>query len=234
MLLDPTRFAPIALAALAACSSAAATSVETVTGACLCAPSVRPASASMNVGDRVQFTVDPSSSGYTVFRWRSSNPGVATVDSLTGVTTGVGLGQATIIAAAVKDPTVQGAAAVSIGSSSPGFDLVLESVNEVATGLPANLNAITGDIDLVASLRGTVSLFTTASLVVNNGLRDTVVATQTLPAGATARWTLRWSTAAKANGTAVFPNSEYRLRVDLASSSGTVSTNHIPATVVNP
>ncbi len=229
------RIAPIVLAALAACSSEVATKpADTRMVGCICEARVSPASAVLNAGDRIQFIV-VDGARYGSFRWRSSNSAIATVDSLTGVTTAIGSGSATIIAAAVKDPSVQAAAALTVAGSPGSLEApVIESVNEVTTGLPANLAGLKGDIDVVASMRASVSAINTASLVITNGLRDTTVATQTLAAGATARWTLRWATAARNNGSPVFPNGQYTLRVVFPSSSVTVTSTRINATVANP
>ncbi len=231
-----SRIAPIVLAALAACSSEAATKPVTAdtAGVCLCEPRVSPAAAVLDIGDRIQFNITAGAQ-YGSFWWRSSNSAVATVDSLTGVAVARSNGSVAIIATSLKDATVKAAAALTIGGTMGSMDApIVESVNEVAAGRPANLGALTGDVDVVASDRATVSAFTTASLVVNNGVRDTTVATQTLAVGATARWTLRWATAARNNGSPIFPNGQYTVKVVFPTSSATVSTTRINATVANP
>lgn len=226
--------APVALAALAACSSEAPSkpAVTDSVGICLCGPYVRPASAALNAGDRIQFTV-VGWPGYTEFRWRSSNPAIAVVDSMTGWTTALSPGSATILAAAVKDRTVQGAAAVMVGGSVGSMETPrIEAVNEVATGMPANLSALSGDVDVLVSYANPKA-GDVVSLVISNGSRDTSVAKVGLDSGSK-HFTLRWATAARVGAVPTFPNGPYLFSVALATSGQTVTSARNNAIVVNP
>jgi len=77
---------------------------------------VSPASATLHIGDTLRLSYSfgcSTTSISTAHRWSSSRDTIATVDSA-GLVRGVSGGTVTIIATAVADPNVKGAAAITI------------------------------------------------------------------------------------------------------------------------
>jgi hypothetical protein len=108
-----------ALAAVAAiaCSDQAPKSslrADTPVVDCFGEPRVSPASATLHIGDTLRLSYSLScTTTLTAHRWSSSRDTVATVDSA-GLVRGVSGGIVTIIATAVADPSVRGAAAITV------------------------------------------------------------------------------------------------------------------------
>ncbi len=108
---------PIAIA-LAACTTSVA-APQTNCASPLPSASVQPSTATLSVGDTVRLTaaLPPACAGTLptpVWRWSSSDAAVARVDSLTGLVTAVGQGNAAISAAPTFDPTIGGTATVRV------------------------------------------------------------------------------------------------------------------------
>jgi acid phosphatase type 7 len=116
--------------------------------------SVTPSSATVTVGGTVQLTAtaQPAKAAST-FVWSSSNTGVATVSSSTGLVTGVAAGTATISAAAGG---VTGTASVSVTTTPPPTnDPVLVGAGDIASCSSSGDEATAALLDDIA---GTVYL----------------------------------------------------------------------------
>ena len=112
--------AAFGLAAMS-CDDAGSTLLGGVGTSCdLLGVTVSPASITMVIGDSTVLratlpTCGGLPVGSTVF-WRSSNTGVASVDSLAGTVRAIAAGQATVIAVVGSDTLVKGAAAVTVNA----------------------------------------------------------------------------------------------------------------------
>jgi len=73
--------------------------------------SITPASAMLRIGDTLRFSIPRTSYELTTPRWRSSNPGVLSVDSLLGLATARETGASTV-------QVQQAGCAVTMGSGS--------------------------------------------------------------------------------------------------------------------
>jgi len=112
-------FAVIGLGLLiGACSADGTKSVQTPFDCTTGSMRVAPASATLHPGDSVKetasFAACPNDNVVATFRWRSSNTGVAIVDSIAGLVRAVDTGSATIIATVTENRAVQGAAALTV------------------------------------------------------------------------------------------------------------------------
>jgi hypothetical protein len=156
---------------------------------------VSPASVpNMKIGDKVTLaaSVDAGSgvSDRTV-QWSSSNVAVVTVDQ-NGVVTAVAGGTASVIAKATANPSVQGAAVITVGAN-VNATVTISSVNQTTCGTagctssPANIANITGQIDVTLNVDPGTQTLTGVDLIMNctgpgNSGADTVVASQNLGA----------------------------------------------------
>ena len=83
----------------------------------LVGPTAAPPSATLHPGDtlRVRASYTPCPAGSPAsFRWRSSDTVIAVVDSLTGLVRARSVGQATIVAAVVAEPSLVAAMALQV------------------------------------------------------------------------------------------------------------------------
>jgi hypothetical protein len=204
-------------------------SLSQVTGpdSILLPPRVMPSTLTLVIGSTATLTVVsetnvvlPNSS----IVWSSSNNSVATV-SANGLVTGINNGTVTIIASSVTDPTVKGAAAVTVGTLPPTGNVSIASINQTnAAGqsVPANLTGVAGMIDILVQVPTDSSPVTiVASVKVGT---DSLVQTRTLPAssGATglATVTFTMNTAQKdASGAPILHNGNATLTVTATTSS---------------
>lgn len=235
-----------AIAALAGCRGIVDRHVDsTVTPVvCLDDPTVTPAAATLFPGTLLQLTANiyagRCGSPRAAVTWSSSNPNIATVDAASGLVTAMqASGTVTIAAAAIAAPDVKGAAIITVMPFPAIPTVTIATINTVTgtSSAPANLGAMTGTNDVSLNVDGFAAP-RSASLIVNNGVSDTTVATVDAPAGVKS-WapTLRWDTAARrADGRLVFPNGSYTLRAiardSLASTSTTTITFNASSTTI--
>jgi len=106
----------------------------------------------------------------------SSAPAVASVSAL-GVVTGVAPGTATITIAATADPRVSAAVIVTVTPPAPPR-VSIQSVLQGSTGLPVNLANVAGQLDVVINVEPGQDPLKQVDLVVSQGGRDSVVASQ--------------------------------------------------------
>ncbi len=194
-------------------------------GECVCrGVTVSPSSAVLIAGDRL--TLSSSLTNQGGVRWSSSNPAVASVDSMSGVVLAKSQGTATIIATSAVDPAVKGGALITVLSMDVGLPgIVINSITQVETGTPANLAAMFGANDVELKLGG-ITKPMSVELIVNNGTVDSIVATAQSGSAPPASWTvrLRWNTAARTStGARVFPNGRYTLRARALEQGSTAS-----------
>jgi hypothetical protein len=200
---------------------------------------VTPASATLSIGDTVRLKyLDGGNCGQPPVQfpaiWSSSNTAAATVDSA-GLVRALGPGPTvTVTAAAKADPTVKGAALITVLSLNGTATVMINSITTVPAGVPANLASLAGAVDVTVG----VSAALPVDLVINNGTRDTVVAAGQSVSNGTNQTpaTLRWNTAAQAAGGArVFPNGAYVVRANVhAPNSTTVVSSGVSVTLNNP
>jgi hypothetical protein len=149
---------------------------------------------------------------------------VATV-SANGLVTGISNGTVTIVATSVADPTVKGAAAVTVGTVPPAGNMSIASINQTnAAGqsVPANLSGVAGTIDIL--VRVFVDSFPVTVVTSLKAGTDSLVQTKTLPAnpGATSETTvtLTMNTAQKdASGALILHNGQAVLRATATTTS---------------
>jgi uncharacterized protein YjdB len=103
---------------LGACSTDGTKSVQAPFDCTTGSMRVTPPSATLHPGDSLKeaasFAACPYDGVVATFRWRSSNTGVAIVDSMAGLVRAVDTGSVTIIATVTENPAVQGAAALTV------------------------------------------------------------------------------------------------------------------------
>ncbi|MDP1858812.1 MAG: Ig-like domain-containing protein [Gemmatimonadaceae bacterium] len=107
----------------------------------------------------------------------TSAPAVATVSAL-GVVTGVTPGTATVTVAATADPRVSASVVVTVKPPAPP-QVSIQSVLQGTTGLPVNLASASGQLDVVINAERGQDPLAQVDLVVSQGGRDSVVASQT-------------------------------------------------------
>ncbi len=160
---------------------------------------VSPASASLNVGDKITLAASVNADAGVTNRtvtWSSSNTAIATVDA-NGVVTAVAAGNATVIAKSAADPSVQGAAAITVGGGQGGNGgqavITISTVNTtncavggICSSTPANLNNVTGQLDVTVNVDPGNQRLVGVDLLLNCGAGDVVVASQTLASAAQA------------------------------------------------
>ncbi len=99
-----------------------AAKLDTAGSECLSGPRVSPGSATLVVGDTLRLVAYPAPAGcgstvaapIGTFGWHSSDAATATVDSLTGIVRARAAGSVTIITFPLSNPTVKGAAAITV------------------------------------------------------------------------------------------------------------------------
>ena len=103
---------------ICACSAEGTKSVQAPIDCITVGPQVTPAWARVQPGDSVKGTasVPPCQYDHVVatFRWRSSNPSVAVVDSIAGLLRALDTGRTSIIASLTVNRAVQGAMVLTV------------------------------------------------------------------------------------------------------------------------
>ncbi len=246
-----------AFAGLTACGDKITNSgpaVDSVVHSVTVSPSSVP---SMKIGDKVTLAASvDAGAGVTdrTVQWSSSNVAVVTVDQQ-GVVTAVAGGTASVIAKATANPAVSGAAVITVGAN-VNATVTISSVNQTTCGTagcisaPANIAAITGQIDVTLNvdpgtqtLQG-VDLIMNCASPANSGV-DTVVASQNLGAdktplageAAAAPVQLSFNTASfnATTGAVSFHNGNCTLKGKARTAAGTQSgANTEQLALVNP
>jgi hypothetical protein len=213
---------------------------------------VTPPSLTLKIGDvsplSASVQAGPGAKDKTV-KWASGNAAVATVDA-NGVVTAKGGGNTTVTATSNADPSVSGAAAISVGQTAPAT-VTIATINQgvgcqpgagVTPGLPANLLNACGQLDVTLNVDPGSGTLAGVDLIMNctgngNSGVDTVVATQGSAASnvtpmvsdATAPITLSVNTAAfnATTGVVSFRNAPCTLkaRARLVGSAQTANTS---------
>jgi uncharacterized protein YjdB len=108
----------LGLAAVAGACTVASVVEQPTTGECVVhGVSVSPAETTIRVGETLQAVASLPECGSTMtpqFVWRSSDPAVATVDSLGGLVRALRRGSASIIAVDAREPAITGAMALQV------------------------------------------------------------------------------------------------------------------------
>jgi len=160
---------------------------------------IAPSSAAMNVGDTITLVATLPLALRTTNRgvtWTVANIAVATVDAR-GAVTAVGGGTTTVVATSVADPSVKGAASITVGSILIGPEISTISQD----GKPAVLSNVSGTLDVVVDLPGGIPTYSTVGLLLVCGATETVVATKTVATTVSAQSiSLSFNTAAYKNG----------------------------------
>ena len=116
--------------------------------------------------------------------WASSDATVASVDA-TGKVTGVKAGTVTISAAAKADPSVKGAALVTVGGAGANPIVTISSINTTVCGLggcnsvPANLSNASGQLDVILNVDPNGAALKSVSATIKCG-NDSLTQTQTI------------------------------------------------------
>jgi len=214
---------------------------------------VSPSSATLNQGDKITLAASVNADAGVTDRtvtWSSSNTAIASVDANGLVTAGTTAGNATITAASKADPTVKGAALITV-STAPGAGapatVTISSVNQTlctptCVSVPANLANVAGQIDVTLNVEPGAQRLVGVDLVMNcsgngNSGADTVVATQSLASasvapeaeGASAPVTLSFNTATfnSTTGAPAFRNGQCTIKARArtnAVAGGAIST----------
>jgi Bacterial Ig-like domain (group 2) len=145
----------------------------------------------MKIGDKVTLAASVDAGAGVTDRtvtWTSSSATIASVDA-NGVVTANAGGTATIIAASKANPSVTGAAVVTVGAV-VNASITIAGINQTICGascssVPANLAAIMGQIDVTLNVDPGTQTLTGVDLILNctgpgNSGTDTVVASQNI------------------------------------------------------
>lgn len=205
---------------------------------------VSPATAGMNVGDKLTFTASVNADAGVTDRtvtWSSSDATIASVDA-NGLVTALKAGTASIIAKSKADPTVQGAGVVTVAATNAGAPatVTISTINNtvcapgaaggfVCSSVPANLGNVAGQLDVTLNVDPGGQKLSNVQLLMNCGGADTVVAQQTLTTAAiaveaaSAPVTLSFNTAAFTSGTGAtaFKNGQCVLKARATTTTGT-------------
>ncbi len=209
---------------------------------------VSPPSATMNVGDKVTFAASVSAGvGQTNLNvtWSSSNTAVATVDA-NGVTTAVGGGTASIIAASAANPAIKGAAVVTVGAVvQPTVTIASINQTTLAGSVPANLGNVVGQLDVTLNVDPGTQKLSEVDLVATVNGKDTTVASQVLsssdliPAAgveaASAPITLSFNTAFfnSTTGAVNFRNGQITIKGVVHTTQGTQTSSSLTQLTLN-
>ena len=191
---------------------------------------VAPASVSLKVGETVQLvaSVDADAGLARTVTWASGDATKASV--VTGLVTAKAAGTVAITATSTADNTVAGAATIIIAQGTAAT-ISINSINANATGLPANLLAVAGQLDVILNVdQGTQSV-SELDLIVHNNVTntDTTVATymytspNKAPVSATsAPITMSFNTAAfnQTSGMVSFVNGSYSIKAKAVIAGG--------------
>jgi Big-like domain-containing protein len=210
---------------------------------------VSPPSVTLSVGQKVTLAASVDAGAGVTNRgvtWTSSNTAVATVGT-DGSVTAVAAGSATIIAKSAADPNVQGAASVTVQAVA-NATVTISSINSNATGNPANLSNVTGQLDVIVNVDPGSQSLAGVDLIMNNNApsfpasSDTVVATQNLSTGvapsaeaAAAPVTLSFNTAAynATTGAIAFKNGASVLKARARTAAGTQVASSLTSLTLN-
>jgi len=189
---------------------------------------IAPSSATMNVGDTIMLVATlplalrTPNHGVT---WTAANVAVATVDAR-GAVTAVGGGTTTIVATSVADPSVKGAASITVGSV--GLTLFISRIEH--DGVAINLTNVFGQIDVFVLVDVTPQKIAKVDLLLNCGGADTVVAVQSIAPTASGTQSIMLSF-----NTAGFKNGSCALKTRATTTTGTiVASSATPITLNNP
>jgi hypothetical protein len=249
----------LALASLTACGDKVniVQPSSTTTSSVVRGVTVTPASVpSLAVGSSVTLSAAVEADAGVTDRtvtWSSSDATVASVDA-TGKVTGVKAGTVTISAAAKADPTVKGAALVTVGGAGSAVPVVtISSINNTICGLggcnsvPANLANAANQLDVILNVEANGQALKSVSATLKCG-NDSVTQTQTISNGdvaaldaseAAAPVTLSFNTAAFTINTAgaaivALHNGQCTLSTTATTTSGAQSaTNSTTLTLAN-
>jgi hypothetical protein len=121
----------------------------TVTAPAVRSVTVSPSAVTMNPGGTQGFVanVDADPGVATTVNWESSNTAVVTVNATTGVASAVAPGAATITAKSTANPSVAGAASVTVRTPTPAT-VTIDKVTVGNTFTPVNFLAVVGQIDV--------------------------------------------------------------------------------------
>lgn len=208
---------------------------------------VAPSSVGIGVGDKVQIAATAPASVSTSFIWTSSDSTIALVRATDAsgknvLVTGLKPGTVSITATAFVDPTQSASAVITVGRAYPsGIPTVtITSINEPASGTPANLASANGALAITFSANWPDAFrVDSAAVVVHRSAGDTVVGTVAVPASlrSAGKWTdtVAWNTSARtANGAAVFANGSYTLSVRGLFGTMTTTSTPLSVTLSNP
>ncbi len=231
----------LTLAGLTACGDKVTVPPQTTTlqGNVVHSVTVSPNSLNLKVGDKVTLAVSVDADAGVTNRtvtWTSSNTAVATVDN-TGTVTAVTGGTATIVAKSAQDPTVSGAAVVTVAATVPA-SVTIGQINQTVcvvggacTSLPANLSNVQNQLDVTLNVDPGTQTLAGVDLIMNCGGADTVVATQNIGSGdkapvaeeSNAPVTLSFNTAAftAATGAVAFKNGQCTIKARARTTAGT-------------
>ena len=103
---------------IGACSGEGTKSVQSSIDCITVGTRVTPPSATLHTGDSVEATASlplcQTDNVVATFRWRSSNPSVAIVDSIAGLVRALDTGRTSIIASMTANRAVQGAMVLTV------------------------------------------------------------------------------------------------------------------------
>jgi alpha-amylase len=126
---------------------------------------VAPGSATLNAGDRMTFVASVSAEAAVTDRtvtWSSSNTSIASVDANGVVTAGSVPGTTTIKASSKADPTVSGAAAVTVTAGGPAPAVTSYGVSLAVSNDPASEERFTR----YASVKDVTATVTGSTIVI--------------------------------------------------------------------
>ncbi len=138
---------------------------------------ITPATVTLGAGQTVQLvaTVNADAGLARTVTWTSTNTSIATVNASGLVTaSATGSGTVAITATSTADPTVSGAASIIV-TPTTAATISIASINQ--NGLPANLNNVTGQLDVTLNVDQGTQTVTALNLLVKSiatGAVDTV------------------------------------------------------------
>jgi hypothetical protein len=148
---------------------------------------VSPASVSIPVNGTAQLAASVNADAGVTDRtvtWTSGNTAIATVDA-NGLVRGVTAGSATITAASKADPSVRGAAAITVtpaGGANP--TVIITGINQNPTNTPVNVNAAAGQIDVILDVNTNGAQLRSVSATLSCPNNTTMTQTQTIAGAA--------------------------------------------------
>ncbi|MDE3150702.1 MAG: Ig-like domain-containing protein [Gemmatimonadota bacterium] len=192
---------------------------------------VSPSSVSLKIGETVQLvaTVDADAGLARTVTWKSGDSNKATVSS-SGLVSAVASGTVVITATSTADATVAGAATIIVAPVTAAT-ISIASIDQ--GGVPANLNAVAGQLDVTLNVDQGTQTITELDLIVHSNAtnKDTTVAKYTFTSSnkaagskSSAPITMSFNTAAfnATSGAVSFVNGSYTIKAQavVAGSSG--------------